>query len=62
MRIGVIEEKKLIDMIKKEMKLKTFHTNKLQPTAAFVLLGCDAKRRSTAVTLFSFLSQLDFYY
>lgn len=29
-------------------------------TDAFVLLGCDAKRRSTAVMLFRFLPQLDF--
>lgn len=34
----------------------------LLPTKAFGLLGCDAKRHSTAVTLFSFLSQLEIYY
>jgi hypothetical protein len=32
----------------------------LQLTGAFVLLGCDAKRRSTAVTLFGFCPSLTF--
>jgi len=39
-----------------------FAPKQLHTTAAFVLLGCDAKRHSTAVTLLSILSQLDFYY
>gem|GEM_PF-3690838 len=40
--------------------LKANPQKQLRTTAAFVLLGLDAKRRSTTVTLFSLLSQLDF--